>query len=107
MRSLHPDGVDALIDLVSSTPDAFAVSAAALKPGGRASSPLRGLEAGPGRFPVMAQPGHAALERLGALLEAGSLSVPIQRSYGLEAAGEALAALPATHTQGKLAISVG
>jgi NADPH:quinone reductase len=107
VRSLHPDGVDAVIDLVSYTPDAFAVSAAALKPDGRASSPLSGVEAGPGRSPVMAQPDAAALERLGALLEAGSLRVPIQRSYGLEAAGEALAALPATHTQGKLAISVG
>ena len=42
----------------------------------------------------------------GELLDAGCLRVPIQRSYGLEEAGEALAALPATHVQGKLAISV-
>lgn len=107
VRSLHPDGVDAVIDLVSHTPDAFAVYEAALKPGGRASSPLTGVEAGPGRFPVMARPDVAALDRLGALLQTGSLRVPIHGSYGFEAAAEALAALPATHTQGKLALSVG
>jgi NADPH2:quinone reductase len=106
VRALHPDGVDAVIDLVSYTPDAFGVYAAALTPAGRASSPLTGVEAGPGRFPVMAQPDSAALERLAGLLEAGSLRVPIQRSYGLEAAGGALAALATTHTQGKLALSV-
>ena len=106
VRAIHPDGVDAVIDLISYTPDAFGVYAAALKPDGRASSPVGGVEAGPGRFPVMAQPDPAALDRLAALLDAGSLRVPIQRSYGLEEAGEALAALPATHTQGKLAVSL-
>jgi NADPH2:quinone reductase len=105
-RALHPDGVDAVIDLVSYTPDAFGVYAPALTPDGRASSPLSGVEAGPGRFPVMAQPDTDALERLAGLIEAGSLRVPIQRSYGLEDAGEALAALPTTHTQGKLALSL-
>ena len=54
----------------------------------------------------MAQPDPAALDRLAGLLDAGSLRVPIQRAYGLEEAGEALAAPTATHTQGKLAISV-
>ena len=105
-RAIHPDGVDAVIDLISYTPDAFGVYAAALKPDGRASSPVGGVEAGPGRSPVMSQPDPAALDRLARLLEAGSLHVPIQRSYDFEEAGEALAALPATHTQGKLSISV-
>jgi NADPH2:quinone reductase len=106
VREIHPDGVDAVIDLVSYTPDAFGVYAAALRPDGRASSPLSGVKAGPGRFPVMAQPDSAALERLAGLLDAGTLRVPIQRRYGFGEAGEALTALPATHTQGKLAISV-
>jgi NADPH:quinone reductase-like Zn-dependent oxidoreductase len=106
VRALRSDGVDAVIDLVSYTPDAFSAHAAALKPDGRVSSPLSGVEAGPGRFPIMAQPDPTALERLAGLLDAGSVRVPIQRSYGFEEAGDALAALPATHTQGKLAISV-
>ena len=106
VRAGHPDGVDAIIDLVSYTPDAFDVYAVALKPDGRASSPVGALTAGPGRFPVMAAPEPAALERLARLLEAGDLRVPIQQEYALEQAGEALAALAGTHTQGKLAITV-
>jgi NADPH:quinone reductase-like Zn-dependent oxidoreductase len=78
----------------------------ALKSGGRAASPLSGIEEGPGRFPIMAAPDPAALDRLAELLDAGTIRVPIQRSYGLEQAGEALAALPTTHTQGKLAITI-
>jgi NADPH2:quinone reductase len=106
VRAEHPDGIDAIVDLASYTPDAFGAYAAALKPGGRVSSPLPGVGDGEGRFGVMARPDPAALERLGAHLEAGTLRVPIQASYGLEQAGEALGALASTHTQGKLAISV-
>ena len=36
----------------------------------------------------------------------GALRVPIQRAYPLEKAGEALQALPTTHTQGKLGITI-
>ena len=106
MRALRPEGVDAVIDLVSYTPDGFAPYGPALKPDGRASSPVGAFEAGSDRFPVMAQPDKVALDWLGALLKGGNLRVPIQRSYGLEEAGEALAALAATHTQGKLALSL-
>ena len=106
VRAAHPDGIDAIVDLVSFTPDAFGAYATALKPGGRASSPLPGVGDGEGRFAVMAAPEPAALERLGAHLEAGALRVPIQQSYALEQAGEALGALASTHSQGKLAISV-
>jgi NADPH2:quinone reductase len=105
--SRPPDAVDALIDLVSYTPDDFGVHAAALKPGGRAASPLPGVGDGPGRFPIMSTPDVAALDRLASLLDAGSIHVPIQRSYPLERAGEALAALASTHKQGKLAITLG
>lgn len=54
----------------------------------------------------MAVPSPANLQRLAALLDAGALRVPIERSYALEQAGEALQALPATHTQGKLALAI-
>jgi NADPH:quinone reductase-like Zn-dependent oxidoreductase len=46
------------------------------------------------------------LERLAQQLEAGILRVHTQRSYPLEQAGEALEALGATHTQGKLGIRI-
>jgi NADPH:quinone reductase-like Zn-dependent oxidoreductase len=44
------------------------------------------------------------LERLAGVLEEGTLRVPIQDSYELERAGEALQALASTHTQGKIAL---
>jgi NADPH2:quinone reductase len=101
VREAHPDGVDAILDVVSFTPDA-----SLLREGGRLASPLGAAGEGPGRFNVMAEPTPANLERLAELLDAGTLRVPIQRSYALEQAGEALQALPAEHTQGKLGLTI-
>lgn len=101
IRELNPDGVDALLDVVSQTPDA-----SLLKDGGRLASPLGAAGEGPGRFNLMAQPTPANLGRLAELLDNGVLRVPIQRSYPLELTGEALQALPTTHTQGKLALTI-
>ena len=101
VRESHPDGVDAILDAVSSDPDT-----SLLKEGGRLASPLGAAGEGPGRFNVMADPTPANLTRLAELLDTGALRVPIQRSYALEQAGEALAALPTTHTQGKLSLTI-
>ena len=101
VREAHPDGVDALFDVVSQAPDA-----SLLKEGGRLASPLGAAGEGEGRFNVMAVPSPANLRRLGELLAGGSLRVLIQRSYTLEQVGEALQALPASHTQGKLGITI-
>lgn len=106
VRETHADGVDAIIDLVSYSPEAFDAYAAVLKPDGRAASPLGAVGEGQGRFPVMASPDPAALERLGRLLAEGDLRVPLQATYSLEQAPEALGGLATAHTQGKLAISV-
>jgi NADPH:quinone reductase-like Zn-dependent oxidoreductase len=54
----------------------------------------------------MAVPTPANLKRLADLIDSGALQVRIQRSYRLEPAGEALQALPATHTQGKLGLTI-
>lgn len=101
IRETCPDGVDALLDLVSRTPDA-----ALLKQGGRLASPLGAAGEGPGRTNLMASPTTANLERLAKLLDAGTLRVPIQDTYPLEQAGAALEALASKHTQGKLAITI-
>jgi NADPH2:quinone reductase len=101
VREAYPDGVDALLDVVSQTPEA-----SLLKEGGRLASPLGAAGEGAGRFNVMAVPTPANLERLGALLETRALRVPIQRAYRIEQAGEALQALPTTHTQGKLSLTI-
>jgi NADPH:quinone reductase-like Zn-dependent oxidoreductase len=101
VRDAHPDGVEAILDVVSREPDT-----ALLREGGRLASPLGAAGDGPGRFNVMAEPTSANLARLAERLETGALKVPIQRSYELEQAGEALQALPTTHTQGKLGVTI-
>lgn len=88
---------DAVLDLVSYAPGAFD---AALKEGGRVASPNSAAGEGPGRTDVFAIPSPENLERLARLLEDGTLRVPIQETYELERAGEALEALGTTHTQG-------
>ena len=98
-----PDDVDALLDLVSYTPGAFD---AALKDGARVASPLGAAGEGPGRTNVTAVPSPENLERIGRLLEDGTLKVRIQARYRLDQAAEALQALATTHTQGKLGIDV-
>ncbi len=103
VRDLVPDGVDALIDLVNYAPGAYD---AALKPDARVASSTGAAGDGPGRTNVMAAPTPESLERLAGLLAAGTLTVPIQDTYELDRAGEALAALGTTHTQGKLAIRI-
>jgi NADPH:quinone reductase len=101
MRERDPDGVDVILDVVSQAPDT-----SILKDGGRLASPLGAAGDGPGRFNVMAEATPANLQRLAELLDDGTLRVPIQRRYPLEQAGEALQALPATHTQGKLGLTI-
>jgi NADPH2:quinone reductase len=101
IRDRFPDGVDALLDLVSRKPDV-----SVLKQGGRLASPLGAAGEGPGRANLMASPTTSNLDRLGQLLEAGTLRVPIQDTYTLEQAGAAFEAFTSAHTQGKLAITL-
>jgi NADPH:quinone reductase-like Zn-dependent oxidoreductase len=101
VREHYPDGVDALLDVVSQAPNA-----SVLKPGGRLASPLGAAGEGPGRTNLVASSTTSSLERLARLLANGALRVPVQRTYALEQAGTALDALPATHTQGKLALTI-
>ena len=64
------------------------------------------LHANPEVHDGMSQPTPENLQRLAELLETGRLRVPIQRTYELAQAGEAMKALAGSHTQGKLAIIV-
>lgn len=104
VRKRHPDGVDAVVDLVSlGAPGTYD---AALKEGGRVSSSVNAAGEGPGRTNVVAVPSPENLERVAGLLEGGDLEVRIQRTYELAEAPRALEDLAAEHTQGKLAIRV-
>ena len=103
VRERFPDGVDALLDLVNYAPGTYD---AALKHGARVASPTGAAGEGPGRTMMMAAPTRENLERLGELLADRTLRVPVQATYDLAQATEALTALAAQHTQGKLAIEV-
>jgi NADPH:quinone reductase-like Zn-dependent oxidoreductase len=107
VRERHPEGIDALLDVVSYGPDEFGPHASLLKEDGRGASPLGAAGDGPGRTNVMAVPSPENIERLAELLADGTLTVPVQDRYELAQAGEGLRALAETHTQGKLAIDVG
>ena len=103
VRERHPDGVAAVLDLVSYAPGTYD---AALADGGRLGVAARG---GRGRARPRKRHGRLDpenLDGLGGLLADGTLKAHSQDSYELVRAGEALQALATTHTQGKLAIRV-
>jgi NADPH:quinone reductase len=102
----YPEGIEALLDLVSYAPEGFDTHADGLKDDGRGASSLSAAGEGAGRHNVGAMPTQDNLERLGRMPEAGTLKVPIQNTYSLDQAGEALGALSTAHTQGKHAIRV-
>ena len=103
VRDLHPDGVDALLDLVSYAPGLYD---GALKDGARVASPIGAAGEGPGRTNVMAVPSEDNLRRLAALLDDGTLRVHLHETFELDRAADALKALATGHVRGKLAISV-
>ena len=102
-RERYPDGFDAVLDLVNYAPG---VPATLVKEGGRIASPTGAAGEGAGRTMVMATPTPENLEGLARVLADGTLGVPIQATYDLAEAPDALTALATTHTQGKLAIHV-
>ncbi|HEY6771408.1 MAG TPA: NADP-dependent oxidoreductase [Solirubrobacterales bacterium] len=103
-RGIESNGVAALVDNVSPSPEQLEAYTPALAEGGRVASPLRAAGDGPGRHNIGGDP--EGLMQLAELLAGGSLRVPVQRTYPLEDADSALADLPGKHTQGKLAIAV-
>ena len=76
VRERHPDGVDAVIDLVNYAPGTYD---AALKDGGRVASPTNAAGEGPGRTNVMAAPTTENLSRVARHLADGTLDGPDPR----------------------------
>src|SRR5215217_4872946 len=102
----YPEGIEALLDLVSYAPEGFDTHAEVLHDDGRGASSLSAAGEGSERHNVGAVPAPENLQRLARLLEARTLWVPVKRTYELEQAGEGLRALATEHTQGKWAIRV-
>jgi NADPH:quinone reductase-like Zn-dependent oxidoreductase len=102
VRAVAPDGVDAVLHLAG----APRLQVGLLAPGGCLASTLMfGPEQHPSAVSIIADPAQGTLDRLAADVTAGRLSVPIQRSYPLEDAPQALDDF-AGGTRGKLAVSV-
>jgi NADPH:quinone reductase-like Zn-dependent oxidoreductase len=104
--------VDALIDLVSYDPETFATFAKAVRSGGTVASTSGGAtpealeKAGLTGQVVMAAPNRATLTKLLTEIERGSLRVDVEQTLPLDAATLAFEAFLASHTRGKIVITV-
>jgi len=107
VRAQHPDGVDAIVHAAGDG----AQLATLLKPGGRIASTI-GLTAeqvdgsDAQVTTIMGMPTTDNLDRLATAVVDGDLTVPIDRTYELQDAGQALQDFTAGK-RGKLAITVG
>ena len=101
---LYPDGVDAIIDNV--TFGGSGAYDAALKSGGRVASATNAAGEGSGRTNVATAPSPEALNRIAKHLTDRTLTIPIQHTYDLDQAAEALQQLASGHTQGKVAVRI-
>jgi NADPH:quinone reductase len=111
VRTLAPDGLTGLIDVVSRG-EAFMALAALVRDGGRASTTLgaadvaalaeRGIRA----TNVMGTPTPEKLAALAGQVAAGTLQVPVQETFPLADASAAIASF-AAGTRGKLVLTIG
>ena len=109
VRERHPDGIDALIDLVNRDPGAFGALAGLVRDGGRAVSALGGAGDATdiGRVELRnigGDPSHLGV--LASLIEEGKLRAAIQRTYPLADAAQALTDFMNQHTVGKRVITM-
>jgi NADPH:quinone reductase-like Zn-dependent oxidoreductase len=111
VRAAHPDGIEAVIDLVSNS-EALSRKAALVREGGRLASSVyaadveellrRGVEA----TNIGVHPDARQLEELSRMVDAGELSVRLERALPLERAPEALEESRTGHVRGKIVLLV-
>ena len=111
VRAAHPDGIEAIIDVVSD-PEVLGRMAELVKAGGSVASSIfaadveslaqRSLEA----TNISMQPSAQRLEELSRMVDAGEISVSLERTFGLERAREALEESRTGHVCGKLVLLV-
>ena len=109
VRERHPEGIDAVIDLVHHDPGEFGALVALVRAGGRAASALGGAGDATEIGEVQVQNAGGDPSHLGALasmMEEGTLKAAIRRTYPLADAAQALADFTNNHTVGKLVITM-
>jgi NADPH:quinone reductase-like Zn-dependent oxidoreductase len=111
--ALHPDGIDAVLDLATTVPERLElISRVLVRPEGRLLSTIESAEA-----PLLAARGVSAstlswwpsaelLGRIARLVEAGQLKIAEVRTYPLEQATDALEQLEHGHVRGKVVLQV-
>jgi NADPH:quinone reductase-like Zn-dependent oxidoreductase len=110
VRSAYPDGVDGLIVAVN-LGDAFGPTAALVKDGGKIASTVGGADAFAERdiraTNVQGQSdNHETFAEVVRLAAAGTLAVPITRSFAFDELPEALGLVGETRSRGKFAITI-
>ena len=109
VRERHPEGIDAVIDLVHRDPAEFGALVALVRAGGRAASALGGAGDATEIGEVQVQNAGGDPSYLGALasmIDEGTLKAAIRRTYPLADAAQALADFTNDHTVGKLVITM-
>lgn len=111
VRAAHPDGIEAIID-VASNRDALGRVVGLVKEGGRLASSVfaadvenlakRAVKA----TNIGMQPDARRLEELAWMVDAGELSVRLERTFPLERAAEALEESRTGHVRGKIVLLV-
>ena len=107
----HPDGIEAIIDMVSDR-EALGRMARVLKKGGRLASSVDAAaseslaERSIRTTNIGMQPDAQRLAELARIVDAGEISVSLERAFPLEEAPEALEESRTGHTRGKLVLLV-
>jgi NADPH:quinone reductase-like Zn-dependent oxidoreductase len=108
----HPDGVDALLDLVSYDPDSFGTLARAVRRGGKVASTAGGATdealaaAGLVGQVVFAVPDRDTLASLLGEIERGALRVDVEQVLPLDQAAQGLETVAHRSARGKIAVAI-
>ena len=108
----HPEGVDALLDLVTFDPDSFDKLAQAVRRGGKVGSTTTtatpdALEAaGLTGQAIFALPNRDTLNTLLGEIERGALRVDVQQIFSLDEASRGLETLASRTARGKLVVAI-
>ncbi|MFE7463255.1 NADP-dependent oxidoreductase [Streptomyces sp. NPDC057499] len=104
VRSLVPEGVDAVLDLMGG--DTLAGSPALLRPGGRLASVSGDVSGLGGRY-VFVRPDPVDLADLVAMADRGEVRVHVSAEFPLAEAARAHELVQTGHVRGKVILSVG
>ncbi|HJQ28906.1 MAG TPA: NADP-dependent oxidoreductase [Rubrobacter sp.] len=109
VRAAHPDGIEAIIDVVSAN-EVLSRMAELVKEGGRIATSVYAAdvenlaERGVGAKNIGMQPSARRLEELSGMVDAGEIAVRLERFYPLEQAPEALEESRSGHVRGKIVL---